>query len=355
MSTFTHARNLETPAMPTSSSSFRVGFGRAGRTMLVAASFLLITSFVAGEVTAQTLSTGRGRTRGRIFANADKDPVPGASITLTYVQNGDVYTVEGEDSGVWVKGNMGFGPWQIEISAPGFLTYSEVINVRNVGRDYVMETFMTPGTDAPPSGDTQLTELFTGELGEGLNAVGALMTAGDFAGALAGYEGIIAAEAAKAEPNGEIHYVHLNAGNAAFEMADYAKAAAHYSALIERVPDNVDARLGLAKTYMMERRTDEAVAALDGLDLTNVMDPIVFYNIGSLLFDQGQSAEAATYYQRAVERDPSFADAYMQLGLCFIQQGKMTEAKPHLEKVIELDPGSENAALAQEFLAMVQG
>jgi Tfp pilus assembly protein PilF len=85
------------------------------------------------------------------------------------------------------------------------------------------------------------------------------------------------------------------------------------------------------------------------------MDPFVFYNLGSMFFDQGQSAEAEDYYRRATERDPSFADAYMQLGLSMIQQGKMAEATPHLEKVLELAPGSENAALAQEFLALVQG
>ncbi len=105
----------------------------------------------------------------------------------------------------------------------------------------------------------------------------------------------------------------------------------------------------------MNRELDQAVAELERVDLSTITDPVTFYNIASLFFDQGQSSQAEVYYRRAVDLDPGFADAYMQLGLSLIQQGKMEEAGPFLQKVIELAPESQNAALAQEFLGMIQG
>ncbi len=313
---------------------------------------LLIAS-LAGEALAQNLATGRGRLRGRI-ADTAGNPVGGAQVTFVYVATGEAFDADSDDDGVFVKGNMGFGAWRVDVVAAGYEDYSRMIQLRNVGRDYRMEVVMTPGTSGG-SGGSELTSLFTGELGDRLTELGALFDGGDYAGALAGYEGLIAEEAAKDDPNPEIHYVHLNAGNAAAEMNDHAKAEMHYQALLAEVPDNLDARLGLAGSYMVQRRTDDAIAALDGVDLSGVMDPFVFYNVGQMFFEQGQSAEAESYYRMSVERDPAFADGYMQLGLSLIQQGKMQDAKPHLEKVLELDPGSENAALAEQFLQMVDG
>ena len=52
---------------------------------------------------------------------------------------------------------------------------------------------MVAGVDtAAPGGGTALTSLFRGELGDRLTEVGELFAAGDFAGALAGYEALIA-------------------------------------------------------------------------------------------------------------------------------------------------------------------
>lgn len=313
----------------------------------------VVLSFaLAGEAFAQT-STGRGRVRGRVL-DTQGDPVANATITMTHVSTGDTVTAETDDEGTWLKGGLGRGQWRIVTSAEGFQDDNFVMQVQQFDRNTV-ETVMIPGTSGGTGEGPTLSSLFEGELGDRIEAANVVFDSGDYAAALAEYEAIIAEETAKEEPNPEIHLLHLNAGNAASEMGDNEAAIAHYQALLEGSPDNPDARMGLANVYMQERRLEDAIAVLEQMDMSTVTDPIVFYNIGTLFFDQGESAEAQGYYEQAVALDPSFADAYMQLGLSLIQQGKMEEAGPHLQKVIELAPDTENAALAQEFLAMIQG
>ena len=309
-----------------------------------------VLALVLASPAEAQVAIGGGRLQGTV-KDREGNAIAGATITLTLPGVADPVSSQSNDEGIWVKGNLGFGRWTVECSAPGFMPDTVVALVNTSSRNPRVNFVLVAGENPA---DAAGASLFGGELGEKIMAGNVLFDAGDFAGALAAFDAIIAEEMAKEEPNPDVHMVHLSSGNAAFELNDYATAAQHYGALIEADPESREGRMGLAKTYMMERRLDEAVAELEQIDLTEIMDPIVFYNIGSLLFDQGQSAQAQTYYTLAVERDPDFSDAHMQLGLSMIQQGLMQECKPHFEKVIELDPESENAALAQQFLDMIQ-
>ena len=55
----------------------------------------------------------------------------------------------------------------------------------------------------------------------------------------------------------------------------------------------------------------------------------------------------------ALERDPEFVDAHMQIAMAKLRTGDNDGAKMHLEKVIELDPDSAKAAEAQSFLEII--
>ncbi len=311
-----------------------------------AALSLAIVLLTAVPVHAQ-VPTGKGRLSG-VVLDPEGNPIEGATVTLTYVATGDSWTVTTDKNGRWLKGNMGRGQWNIDIQAVGYKPVALAARVQEINRAKPIVTNLEPGEEGGDGGGG--TTLFGGELGKQVNAGNALYEARDFQGALNAFETIIATESAKDNPNPNLYLIHINAGNAAYEMGDYDRARQHYEAVLAGDPDNRDAHMGLAKIHMMRRELDAALAELDKIDLSQITDPIVFYNIGSLLFDQGQSANAQRYYELALGLDPTFADAHMQVALCLIQQGKMQEAKPHLQKVIELDPDSQNAALAQDFL-----
>lgn len=292
------------------------------------------------------MPTGKGRLAG-IVMDQDGNPIEGAHVVLTYVETGDSWELTTDHNGRWLKGNMGGGMWNIDVTADGYLPAAVSADVSEYQRMKPVQVNLSPG-EAPALAGAAATAPFSDRMMKALEPANALYTAQDFAGALAAYESILA----EMPDEKNIHIVEVSAGNAAFEAGDYAAARAHFEAALKVDPDLTEARMGLAKISMMQRDLDGALAELDKIDLDGITDPIVFYNIGNLLFEQGQSAESAKYFELALQRNPDFADAHMQLGLAFIQQGMFAEAKPHLQKVVELDPDSQNAALAQQFLDM---
>lgn len=313
--------------------------------LLVGVAVALVFLSLAPAAEAQ-MSTGRGRLSG-IVMDPEGNPIEGALVTLTHIDTGDSWELTTDSNGRWNKGAMGGGMWNIDISAEGYLPSAVSADVSEYQRMKPVQVNLTPG-EAPSTTAASSSSAFSEKLVNALEPANALYTAQDFAGALAAYESILAQM--PGEKN--IHIVEVSAGNAAFEKGDYGAAQAHFEAALAVDPDLPEARMGLAKIHMMQRDLDGALAELEKIDLASISDAIVFYNIGNLLFEQGQSSESAKYYQLALDRNPNFADAHMQMGLALIQQGMFVEAKPHLQKVVELDPESQNAALAQQFLDM---
>lgn len=316
------------------------------RCLFVAGAVLLCVG-MARQVEAQ-VATGKGRLSG-IVMQEDGTPIAGATVVLVYPATGDSWEITTGQDGRWIKGNMGRGSWNIDITAPGYVPSTLSVRVSEINRSKPIPTYLEAGAAAPAPGEGGGT-LFGGELGKRIKAGNELYSGRDFQGALTVFEALINEYGARDDPNRNLYLIHINAGNAAFELNDYGKAREHFQAALAGDSTNTDARMGMAKVFMMQRDLDSALAQLEEIDLSTIRDPIVFYNIGSLLFDQGQSAQAQQYYELAIARDAGFADAYLQLALSLIQQGKMADAKLHLQKVIELDPESQNAADAQDFL-----
>jgi tetratricopeptide (TPR) repeat protein len=307
---------------------------------------LLLTVIIGMGLAADAYGQSRGRARlsGRV-TNLEGEPIEGAKIVLTFLQNGDTAELTTDSDGRFNKGALGPGDWTVDVSAPGYLPTGLRARVSEVNRLKPLQIELAPG-DAPAGADAGVG--FSDALAASVKEGNALFEAGDVAGAYGLFNQVLQ----EFDPADDelLYMVNINAGNAAYGLQAYDRAVVHYQAVLAVDDTNTAARLGIANVHMMNRDIDAAMAEIGSIDVAEISDPVVFYNIGSLLFDQGQSAAAATYYELALQRDPAFADAHMQLALCMIQQGMMEEAKPHLRKVIELDPESPNGALAQDFL-----
>lgn len=63
-------------------------------------------------------------------------------------------------------------------------------------------------------------------------------------------------------------------------------------------------------------------------------------NLGASLLEQGKAAEAITELRKAVELDPDYAAAHLNLAFAYDSQGRIEEAIGHYQTVIELEPGN---------------
>ena len=72
--------------------------------------------------------------------------------------------------------------------------------------------------------------------------------------------------------------------------------------------------------------------------MTRVNEGYVAYNRGTMLARTGQYAEALPYLEKAVETDPSNADAWYNLAVTYQRLGQYARALPTIERLIRARP-----------------
>jgi predicted Zn-dependent protease len=84
-------------------------------------------------------------------------------------------------------------------------------------------------------------------------------------------------------------------------------------------------------------------------------DARALFDAGYVADTQNKLDEAAGFYRRSVEADPTRFEAHVSLGLLLARQRKFDEARPELEAATKLDPGDAGrAAKARAWRAMAQ-
>ena len=332
---------MATQSLAPRGTSLRLFFSTILPLFLLALVFSVLPPLV-DDADAQA-DRGIGRVRGKV-TGPDGNPLEGVRVVLTQVDTGNIYEVTSDENGNWIKGNLGSGDYNIDFFAEGFAPTGVVAAVRQSGRPPVIDTRLEVG--ATTGGEEEGTET---PFGKALREGNELYAAEDFEGALATFEQAMVDFA----DNENVYFAQLNAGNAALELERYDAAREHFSAVLAVDMMNLDAMLGMAESYLLERRIEEAMESLSLIDPATIQDPVVFYNVAVLLYDEGQPAESIQYFQIALERDPEFIDAHMQIAVAMLRTGDMEGARVHYEKVIELDPDSERAAEAQSFLEII--
>lgn len=74
--------------------------------------------------------------------------------------------------------------------------------------------------------------------------------------------------------------------------------------------------------YYFERSMfDEAMNFADELLTANPNNKIANYTKGLVMFNQGKYAEAIPFYEKTIEIDPMYSDAYYQIGVSYSNQG----------------------------------
>jgi tetratricopeptide (TPR) repeat protein len=126
---------------------------------------------------------------------------------------------------------------------------------------------------------------------------------------------------------------------------DYGdKAADEFEAILKTDPANTAALRGLGYSYLMKQDYEKAGECFKKAAQGNSKDPRVHYYAGLLMSREGalgdphKVAGMVKELETAIALDPSFADAYAQLGFAYAAQGKPEKGLEVEQKAVALNP-----------------
>ncbi len=147
------------------------------------------------------------------------------------------------------------------------------------------------------------------------------------------------------------------------QQAALDKAIGAYQKAIELKPDAPEYHNNYALALAGEKKFPEAQAELQKaaqLDPTNAGK--YYYNLGAVLVNTGQLEPAGDAFKKAIEAEPTYADAYFQYGITLMGKattgadGKMVPVAGTAEafnKYLELAPNGRDAETAKAMLAQI--
>jgi tetratricopeptide (TPR) repeat protein len=302
---------------------------------LLAAVFCAAAILFGAEAFAQT-----GTARGKVLDEKDQ-PVPETVITLEF-QGGVSRKMETKTNkkGEYTQVGMYPGAYRITASKDGYAP--SVIDVRiAMGEPTYLPDIkmMSKAAAQAASGDKGREEL-TANFKKAIE----LTQAGQYDQAEAAYKEILVKNPSVAE-------VHYNLGYVYTQKKDWANAEASYLKAIEVRPTYGEAYTALSRVYRESGQAAKATEILAKAAAENKADPKVQFGVAVDLLNSGKTEEAMAAFQKVLEIDPNYADAYYHMGTLAVGQNKIPEAITHLEKYISMNPtNAQNVATAQGLL-----
>ncbi len=172
---------------------------------------------------------------------------------------------------------------------------------------------------------------------------------GDLDGALVAFE----KETGIAERTEVKRDAYLDMAIAYIKKQDLDGAVRALEAVLEIAPENIAAAQNLADIYIRQGETAKAEALMTQIADMGAQDPMLLYNLGAQRFNDGKFEEAASFFQKTINADPNFKDAYRQLAFTNLNMGNRDGAISNLEKFLELS-GGEDDGNVQSARAMLE-
>jgi Tfp pilus assembly protein PilF len=291
---------------------------------------------------------GGARLDGKVI-NEKGEPIAKAQLVFRY-KSKEGPTVQTDAKGRFAYFGFASGEWDIDVSAPGYVTRKTSVRLSELTRVPSMEIKLEAVPAAPPPGpggaagvpkDTKAEIIPMIEKGN------ALLEQKDYAGARADYEKALAAV-----PDNPIILRAIARTYYAEKKLDDAIAALKKA--VEKDPADTETLLLLANLQLENGNVEEGKALLDKVPAESVKDPAVFLNAGIVLLNKKNAAGAWEQFDKAVKMEADEADGYFYRGLAALQLKKKAEAKADLQKYVELAPNGSQAADARELLKSIR-
>ncbi len=141
-----------------------------------------------------------------------------------------------------------------------------------------------------------------------------------------------------AEPSGQRLLDFEGRPRAAVSIASFPSAS--FPAAV----DGQGARFWFARALDAEEAGDLGAAAAGyRRALDEERDAVTCFNLGNVLYELGQEADAAECYLSAVSLDPNFTEAWNNMGNALAALGKLEDALPAYERALSVEPGYPDA------------
>ncbi|HEX7708292.1 MAG TPA: tetratricopeptide repeat protein [Thermoanaerobaculia bacterium] len=315
----------------------------------------LLPLMLAGTVSAQAWR-GVGRLQG-IVSDQNGKPIKDAKVALVSLKgDGGPEPVATDAKGRWAAGGLIGGVWNIDISAPGFLTRQLSANVSELaGLSPPMKVSLEPAP--PPQPQAAAAEEreaivvggveITPETAQAIEAANAFMKAEKWELAAAEYEKALAV----LHDNKSLKFALARAWYGAGQLK---KGIAYLQEVYDADTGNVVAASLLADMLLEDGNLEAGQKVLAGIPPGALTDPNTILNIGIRFVNNGRPEDAYRWFDEAVGVAPDFAAAYYYRGIASLQLKKMVEAKADFQKVVALAPDSSEAEESKDLLAMIK-
>ncbi|HWB74802.1 MAG TPA: tetratricopeptide repeat protein [Nannocystaceae bacterium] len=135
---------------------------------------------------------------------------------------------------------------------------------------------------------------------------------------------------------------YLVQGHALVKKGDFEGAIVAFTATLKRDPDDLDARLGLARAQQRAGKLPEAAKQLELLSQAVPDSNVVWAEWGSVLAKQGDLPGALAKFDKALAIDPKFEAGWVRKIGALAQARKCKEAKAALGSLRDLEPAEES-------------
>ncbi|MCH2173089.1 tetratricopeptide repeat protein [Myxococcota bacterium] len=145
---------------------------------------------------------------------------------------------------------------------------------------------------------------------------------------------------------------HRNLGAILSEMGDQDGALLHLQEAVRLMPDDFQAQGGLGLALYRAGRTEEAIEHHDA-SLAIYADERVISNLAKIWAEQGDSERAIFLLEFALDRNPEYIPAHLNLGVERLKSGQLSKAAWHFQRVLaEVEDAQTHAHLGAALWEM---
>jgi spermidine synthase len=116
------------------------------------------------------------------------------------------------------------------------------------------------------------------------------------------------------------------------------EAVAHFSELVSRAPDDLEARSDLGTVLAVLGRYDDAIHHQRTAIELAPDAPAPYNNLACTLAERGDLSKALEYFSESLKKDPEFVDAHCNMGKALVSVGRIDEAVKHFTEAVRISP-----------------